>query len=81
MTGYTSKRQAAQDKLDDEYDQLGKRYAKALARSMKQTLDDVCNRVDGYKDLTPLQQDFLRKTAIANVTAHWGGFNKQEKNT
>jgi hypothetical protein len=66
---------------DDEYDQLGKRYAKALARSMKQTLDDVCNRVDGYKDLTPLQQDFLRKTAIANVTAHWGGFNKQEKNT
>jgi hypothetical protein len=65
---------------DDEYDQLSARYATALSKSTKKTLDDACNRVEGYKDLTPLQQEFIRKIAIANVTALWGGFNKQENN-
>jgi hypothetical protein len=66
---------------DDEYDQLGARYAKNLGKAMKQTLDDACNKVEGYKDLTPLQQNFVRQMAFANVTAHFGGFNKKEKNT
>lgn len=66
---------------DDEYSQLGARYAKNLALSMKQTLDDVCNRIEGYKELTPLQQAFVRQMAIANVGAHFGGFNKKENNT
>jgi hypothetical protein len=48
---------------------------------MKQTLEDACNKVEGYKDLTPLQQNFVRQMAVANVTAHFGGFNKKDKNT
>ena len=52
----------------------------ALKKSMKQTIEDAGNRVEGFKDLTPLQQDFVRQMAVANVTAHFGGFNKKEKN-
>ncbi|CAB4123577.1 hypothetical protein UFOVP48_36 [uncultured Caudovirales phage] len=66
---------------DDEYAQLSARYAKNLELSMKQTLDDACNRIEGYKELTPLQQAFVRQMAVANVGAHLGGFNKKEKNT
>ena len=68
-------------KDDDEYGQLAERQTKALGKSMKQTLEDACNRVEGFKDLTPLQQDFVKQMAVANVTAHFGGFNKKDKNT
>ena len=50
----------------------------ALGKSMKQTIEDAGNRVEGFKDLTPLQQDFVRQMAVANVTAHLGGLNKKE---
>ena len=68
------------DKDNDEYGQLAERQTKALVESMKQTLEDVCNRVKGFKDLTQLQQDFVKQMAVANVTAHFGGFNKKESN-
>ena len=57
----------------DEYNQLSE-----LEKSVKQTIEDAGNKVEGFKDLTPLQQYFVRKKAIANVVAHFGGLNRKE---
>ena len=65
---------------EDKYNQLGVSYAKALEKSMKQTLENACNIVEGFKDLTPLEQEFVKQIAVANVAAHFGGFNKKEIN-
>ena len=65
---------------DDEYGELAERHAKALGESMKKITDDACNRVEGYGDLTPAEQEFVKRAAILNVGVHFGGFNK-EKNT
>ena len=53
-------------------------HISALKKSMKQTIEDAGNKVEGFKDLTPLQQNFVRQMAVANVTAHFGGFNRKE---
>ena len=53
-------------------------HISALKKSMKQTIEDAGNKVEGFKDLTPLQQYFVRKKAIANVVAHFGGLNRKE---
>lgn len=63
---------------DDEYGELAERHAKALGKSMKKTTDDACNKVEGYNDLTPAEQEFVKRAAILNVGAHFGGFNKKE---
>ena len=64
---------------DDEYAALGLRYAKALENSMKQTMEDACNRIEGFKELTPIEQEYVKRMALANVGAHFGGFNRKEK--
>lgn len=63
---------------DDEYGELAKRHAKALGESMKKITDDACNRVEGYSDLTPAEQEFVKRAAILNVGLHFGGFKKGE---
>ena len=66
---------------DDKYGELAERHAKALGESMKKLTDDLCNKTEGYKDLTPAEQEFVKQAAILNVGTHFGGFNKKEKNT
>ena len=63
---------------DDEYGELAERHAKALGESMKKITDDACNKVEGYNDLTPAEQEFVKRAAILNVGLHFGGFNKKE---
>jgi hypothetical protein len=63
---------------DDEYDELAKRHAKALGESMKKITDDACNKVEGYSDLTPAEQEFVKREAILNVGVRFGGFSKKE---
>ena len=46
---------------ETDYEKIAERQTKALGKSMKQTLEDACNRVEGFKELTPLQQDFVRQ--------------------
>ena len=67
--------------VDDEYEQLGVRYAQELEKSMKKTMEDACNKVEGLRDLTQLQQKVVKRFALASVAAHFGGFNKKEKNS
>jgi hypothetical protein len=47
---------------------------------MKQTMEDACNKVEEFRDLTQMQQEIVKRFAFANVAAHFGGFNKKEKN-
>ena len=65
---------------DDEYGKLAKRHAKALGESMKKITDDACNKVEGYKNLTPAEQGFVKRAAILNVGVHFGGLNKEKNN-
>lgn len=66
---------------DDDYGELAERHAKALGESMKKLTDDLCNKIEGYKDLTPAEQEFIKRAVLLNVGEHFGGFNKKEKNT
>ena len=66
--------------IDDEYSELAERHAKALGESMKKITEDACSKVEGYNDLTPAEQEFVKRAAILNVGVHFGGFNK-EKNS
>jgi hypothetical protein len=67
--------------VDDEYEQLSVRYAQELGKSMKKTMEDVCDQVEGFRDLTQMQQEVVKRFALASVAAHFGGFNKKEKST
>ena len=64
---------------DDEYNELGKRYAKNIAAAMNKTLEDACNKFPAYKELTPPEQEFIKVMVSANLGGHYGGFNKKEK--
>ena len=64
--------------IDDEYGELAKRYAKALGESMKKITEDACSKVEGYSDLTPAEQEFVKRAAILSVGVHFGGFSKKE---
>jgi hypothetical protein len=66
---------------DTEYDQLSVVYAQELRKAMKKTMEDACNKVEGFRDLTQMQQEVVKRFALASVAAHFGGFNKKEKNT
>ena len=66
---------------EDDYEQLSIRYAQELGKSMKKTMEDVCDQVEGFRDLTQMQQEVVKRFALASVAAHFGGFNKKEKNT
>ena len=63
------------------YEKMAERQTEALRKAMKQTIDDACNKVEGYKDLPPLEQEFIKRMAVANLTMRFGGFNKKDKNT
>ena len=63
---------------DDEYDKLAQRYAKNLEESMQKTMADTCAKIDGFKDLSTIEQEFVKRMALANAGAHFGGFNKKE---
>ena len=65
--------------VDDEYEELSIRYAQELGKSMKQAMEDACNKVEEFRDLTQMQQEIVKRFAFANVAAHFGGFNKKEK--
>jgi hypothetical protein len=67
--------------VDVEYEQLSVRYAQELGKSMKKTMEDVCDQVEGFRDLTQIQQEVVKRFALESVAAHFGGFNKKEKNT
>lgn len=78
MTGYESKRAAAQDKMtDDEFGELAERYAKAIAKAMNRTADDICEGFPWYNDLTPEAQGLVKRTALAHASKYLGGFNKE----
>jgi uncharacterized 2Fe-2S/4Fe-4S cluster protein (DUF4445 family) len=64
---------------DEAYAALGVRYAKALNESMKKTMEDTCKKIEGFNELTELQQEFVKKMALANVGAHFGGFKKEKE--
>ena len=64
---------------EDEYDQLSVRYAQELGKSMKQTMEDVCDQVEGFRDLTQMQQEVVKRFALESVVAHFGGFNNKGK--
>ena len=64
---------------DEYYEQLGNQYVQNLKIAMNKSVDDACKKVDGFKDLTPMEQELFKQMAIANVTAHFGKFN-EEKN-
>jgi hypothetical protein len=67
--------------VDVEYEQLSVCYAQELGKSMKKTMEDVCDKVEGFRDLTQIQQEVVKRFALESVAAHFGGFNKKEKNT
>ena len=62
---------------DNEYDKLAERYAKAYTKDMNRTVDNLCNKAEGYKDLTPAEQEFIKRVVLLNVGEHFGGFNKK----
>ena len=64
---------------DAEYDQLSVRYAQELGKSMKKTMEDVCDQVEGFRDLTQIQQEVIKRFALESVAAHFGGFNNKGK--
>ena len=64
---------------DEKYEELGFRYAKALEESMKQTMEDVCNRIEKFKELTPIQQEYVKMMALINVSNNFGGSKKKAK--
>ena len=65
---------------EDDYEELSVRYAQELGKSMKQTMEDVCNQVEGLRDLTQMQQEVVKRFALASVAAHFGGVNNKERN-
>ena len=78
MTGYESKKAAAQAKMtDDEYGELAERYAKAISKDINRMADDICKRFTFYNDLTPEAQGLVKRTALAHASKYLGGFNKE----
>lgn len=66
---------------EDDYEELSVSYAQELRKSMKKTVEDVCNQMEGLRDLTQMQQEVVKRFALASVAAHFGGVNNQENNT
>ena len=64
---------------EDDYEELSVSYAQELEKSMKKTMEDACNKVEGFRDLTQMQQEVVKRFALESVAAHFGGFNKKEK--
>jgi len=41
-------------------------------------MEDTCKKIEGFNELTELEQEFVKQMALANVGAHFGGFNKEK---
>ncbi len=67
------------DKEPEPWELRALEHAAALEESMRQSMAAACARVPGFAELPDWQQDLVKRMAIAEVVAHYGGFNKNKE--